>query len=54
MKKKSPRAIPDFSRKKKAAPTPEQPEAKQEAPAHAPTRPVKPAATSVKVGRRGG
>jgi hypothetical protein len=54
MKKKSPRSIPDFSRKKKAAPTTDSPEAKAEVPAHAPTRAVKPQATSTKAGRRGG
>jgi hypothetical protein len=53
MKKKSPRAIPDFSRKRKAVPAVENPEAKPEVPAHAPTRPVKPQATSAKSGRRG-
>ena len=53
MKKKSPRAIPDFSRKRKAVPAVENPEAKPDVPAHTPTRPVKPQATSAKSGRRG-
>ncbi len=53
MKKKSPRSIPDFSTKRKAVPPTENPEAKPAAPAHAPTRAVKPQATSTKSGRRG-
>ena len=54
MMKKSPRSIPDFSRKKKAVPAAGQPEAKPEATPHAPTRPVKPPVTLTKSGRRGG
>ena len=54
MKKKSPRAIPDFSSKKKPAPGAAQPEAKPDATPHAPTRAVKPPTTLTKAGRRGG
>ena len=54
MKKKSPRSIPDFSRKKKPVPSAEQPEAKPDVAPHAPTRAVKPPATLTKAGRRGG
>ena len=54
MKKKGPRAIPDFSKKKKPAPNADLPEAKPEATPHAPTRAVKPPTTLTKAGRRGG
>jgi hypothetical protein len=53
MKKKSPRSIPDFSTKRKTVPPADGPEAKPAAPPHAPTRAVKPQATSAKSGRRG-
>ncbi len=53
MKKKGPKSIPDFSKKRKQAPIAGQADNPK---AHAPvtTRNVKPQATSSKAGRRGG
>jgi hypothetical protein len=60
MKKKGPKAIPDFSSKRKDKSVPGQPsvvpDQENNPKAHAPvtTRNVKPASTSSKAGRRGG
>ena len=53
MKKRGPRGIPDFSRKKKSVPMPGLPEAKPQLKAQAPINVVKPHAASFKPGRRG-
>ena len=53
MKKKSHRAIPDFSTKRKPGPASAVPDAKPTAPQHGRPQPTKPQATSAKGGRRG-